>query len=138
MPNRMVYSERFLAGFTLAATVAKDRGAVLAREGLADAVADAMTATARELTELSKADRRARVRALAEPPAHRLPRDAASCPRAYALLARKQRPVEVPDWLRATPLPRPGFTPEPQLQALLARIAARLTAAEAQDPRWPA
>ena len=134
MPNWMSFSEHFLAGFALAATVAKDRGAVLARAGLADAAAYAMTATAREWNELGKTARRARVRALAEPPAHVLPAQPTGSARAFALLARKRKASEVPAWLRSTPLPRPGYTPEPKLNALLARIAARALAGSSDKP----
>jgi hypothetical protein len=133
----MAFSERFLAGFALAATIAKDPGAQLAQQGLAAGIASALTKTARELAALDKAERRARIRMLAEPEAHALPTEPASPLRAYALLARKRRAHEVPRWLRDAPLPRPGYAAERALTALLARIAARPPSAAAKEAeRW--
>jgi hypothetical protein len=132
----MSLTERFLAGFALAATIARDPGAQAARAGLADAVAEPMTEIARELLQLGKADRRARIRALTEPPAHTPSSPMAGHRRALALLAHKRSPG-APAWvrdpsdlrelreLRELPLPRPGYAPEPLLTALLTRIAAR-------------
>jgi hypothetical protein len=135
----MAFSERFLAGFALAATIAKDPGAQLAQQGLAAGVSSALTRTARELSALDKAERRARIRLLtvteAEPPA--LPAEPASPLRAYALLARKHRGHELPRWLRDAPLPRPGYVADRALTALLARIAARQpSAAEKEAEPW--
>jgi hypothetical protein len=133
----MSLTERFLAGFALAATIARDPGAQAARTGLADAVAEPMTEIARQLLQLGKTDRRARIRALTEPPAHTLSSPMAGHRRALALLAHKRSAgtgagaaapaAGVRDLrdLRDLPLPRPGYAPEPVLTALLARIAAR-------------
>jgi len=132
----MSSSERFPAGFALAATIAKDPGATAARSGLAEGVADAMTRTARELVALRKTERRARIRALTEPPVHTpsSPTSAALAPhaasagarRALGLLAHQRGGGTAPGWLHDLPLPRPGYSPEPPLTALLARIAARM------------
>jgi hypothetical protein len=93
-----------------------------------------MTEIARELLQLGKADRRARIRALTEPPAHTLSSPIAGHRRALALLAHsvsKRAPGAAPAWvhelreLGELPFPRPGYAPEPLLTALLARIAAR-------------
>jgi hypothetical protein len=122
----MPFSERFLAGFALAATIAKDPGAAAARGGLAEAVADAITQTAGELLALGKPARRARIRALTEPPPHTLAVPSSGPRRALALLVRQRGPGAAPAWLYDLPLPRPGYRPEPRLSALLARIASRM------------
>jgi hypothetical protein len=135
----MSFSERFLAGFALAATIAKDPGARLAEHGLAESIASGLTRTARELSELDKAERRARIRTLTEPKAYTLPAEPSRPLRAYALLARKRRADEVPHWLRAAALPRPGYVAERALTALLARTASRTPSAakeEGEVERW--
>lgn len=115
----MSFSERLCSGFALAATIAKDAGADKARPGLAARSTEALTATARELASLPKAERRARVRALMSPttlpaPAHI---SGAIVPplRALALLASGSAEI----------VPRPGYTPDPRLLALLQRLAGR-------------
>jgi hypothetical protein len=119
-------SERVLAGFALAATIAKDPGARAARPGLADAVADTLTQTARDLSQLGKAERRARIRTLTEPTTHSaLAKPELGHRRALALLAHARAFTHMPDWLRELPLPRPGYAADPLLLSLLARIAAR-------------
>jgi hypothetical protein len=122
----MSLSERFIAGFALAATIARDPGASAARAGLAGPIVDAWTYTARELLALGKAERRARIRSLTEPAPLQFP-DRATVPvRAFALLARQANHSQAAlHWLAATPLPRAGYAPDAALTALLARIAAR-------------
>jgi hypothetical protein len=122
----MSLSEGFLSGFALAATIAKDPAAEKARAGLAENVTDAWTATARELAAQPKAERRARVRAFMQP----LQAEPAAWPgegrapvRALSALWRTQAANTWPEWLRAAPLPRPGYTPPPLLTAVLQRIA---------------
>jgi hypothetical protein len=113
----MSFSDELRSGFALAATIAKDAGAAKARLGLAAESLEALTATARELAGLPKAERRARVRALMSPsalPTLALTSRAELAPRALALL----QPGS------GQPLPRPGYAPEPRLLALLQRIAA--------------
>ncbi|MET0386741.1 MAG: hypothetical protein ABW321_12320 [Polyangiales bacterium] len=137
----MTFSERFLAGFALAATIARDPGAQQAQAGLAQVIAPQLTALPRELAALPKAERRARVRAwLGAPqplPARTPPIDTrAPTPalRAYALLAHRQRTTTPPpDWLRNAPLPRAGYTPPPELLAQLAQITLRLQTRERDD-----
>jgi hypothetical protein len=122
----MSFSEGFLSGFALAATIAKDPAAEKARAGLAEDVAGAWTATARELAAQPKAERRARVRAFMQPlhpsPAA-WPGEGQAPARALSALWRMQPASTWPEWLRAAPLPRPGYTPEPLLLAVLQRIA---------------
>ena len=121
--SRFASGVRFASGFALAATIAKDRGAERARAGLHDAVADAWTQLAREISGLEKRERRARVREWMTPRGCTWP-SAAQALRACALIARRGPPHSaVPSWLHAAPLPRAGYTPEPQLISLLERIA---------------
>lgn len=124
MPDKMTLSERFLAGFALAATIAKDPGAELARPGLCADRQGPVSATARELLELSKAERRARIRSWMQPKRGMWPSAPTAPLRAYGLLAQRTFANVRPDWLRSAPLPRPGYTPDPQLLELLQRIAA--------------
>jgi hypothetical protein len=130
----MSLSERFLAGFALAATIAKDKSAHAAEGGLASEVAASFSAIARELAELDKSERRARIRALTEPMHRPLPAQPSAPIRAYALLARKRPVSEIPGWLRSAPMPRPGYAPERALTSLLGRIAARST--RSGDDAW--
>jgi hypothetical protein len=123
-PIEMTYSERFLSGFALAATVASDRGAARARAGLHPAIVETWTQPARALAALSKHDRRARVRAWMEPEAYAWPRAARAPLMAWALIAQRVR-ERAPAWLQHAPMPRAGYTPEPELVALLTRIARR-------------
>jgi hypothetical protein len=125
----MSFSERFLAGFALAATIAKDPSARMARDGLADSIADTLTQTARELSELDRLARRAQIRALTEPTPYDPPSEPSRPARAHALLARMKRADEIPSWLRDAPLPRAGYVVERRLMSLLSRIAARTTIA---------
>ncbi|HEY2732786.1 MAG TPA: hypothetical protein VGI70_02325 [Polyangiales bacterium] len=137
----MSFSERFLAGFALAATIAKDKSASAAEGGLAPEVAAEFCVTARELALLDKSERRARVRALTEPLRYPLPLRATAPIRAYALLARKRAVSEIPPWLRSAPLPRPGYAAERALTSLLGRIAARAHAkavTRSGDDSWVA
>jgi len=137
MRAMMTLPPRFLSGFALAATIAKDPGAELARAGLCANIAEPLTATARELMSLSKAERRERVGEWTRP-AHAdrcvWPREAAHPLRAYALLAQRARGnrAALPPWLSTAPLPRAGYTPQPQLVALLSRIAAH----HADEAAW--
>jgi hypothetical protein len=154
----MAFSERFLAGFALAATIAKDPGADKARAGLCASSAEPLTRVARELRELPKDQRRARVSGWMQTmqwlqPAHDVwPSTPEQPVRAYALLAASlqraardprtaNRPRQLPGWLTALtspsttatdatttdattlPLTRAGYRPDPQLIALLQRIA---------------
>lgn len=99
----MTLTERFLSGFALAATIAKDPGGADAQPGLSHDVREPMTAVARELLALSKADRRARVR---------------------AWLARETARAALPSWTRTGTGQR---RPDPRLIACLQRIAAQHT-----------
>ena len=124
--RRAMSSEGFLSGFALAATIAKDPTAEKARAGLADSVADAWTATARDIAAQPKAERRARIRAIMQPlqPSPAVwPATGQAPVRALSALWRTQPASAWPEWLRAAPLPRPGYTPEPQLLQVLQRIA---------------
>jgi hypothetical protein len=120
------FSERCAAGFALAATIAKDPGGLLAERGIAALALMPLTRLARELAQASKAERRARIRALTEPPAFALPSTPTVPARAYVSLARQARSTVIPDWLRKAPVPRAGYTPDVRLNALLQRIAVRL------------
>jgi hypothetical protein len=133
----MSFSERFLSGFALAATVARDPAARIAQHGLAADIADAICSRARELSLLSKAERRARIRDWAGTAPPLFPSAATQPSRAFALLAYTQRAGALPDWVRAAPLPRPGYSPEPQLLALLVRICGRRRSADEADT-WDA
>lgn len=129
MRRGMSFSERFCSGFALAATIAGDPGGERARSGLQEAAREQVTRVARELLALSKVERRARVSALAQPPrparsqGAAWPREARAPLRAYALLAQGEPTGSLPAFLRSAPLPRPGFTPEPDLLQLLRRLA---------------
>jgi hypothetical protein len=120
----MSFSEDVRSGFALAATIAKDAGADKARPGLAASSVDALTEMARELASLPKAERRARVRALMAPTT--LPvsvlTSAAKNHLPLRALALLQQPLPAG---QGEPLPRPGYTPDARLRALLQRIAAR-------------
>ena len=119
-------SERVRAGFALAATIAKDPGAEAACAGMSDALLPALTDTARELQTLSKAERRARIRALTTPEIDAFAFRASGHPRALALLAHSRNSAPTArEWLRELPLPRPGYAAEPSLVAVLSRVAAR-------------
>lgn len=102
----MFVTEAQQAGFALAATIARDSGAKHAHIGLAPDVSDAWCGLARDLERLSKAERRERIRELAQ-----LPRALAAAPK-----------------LRNGQPPRPGYTPSPMLLAVLARTARRTCA----------
>jgi hypothetical protein len=126
----MNFSQRFLAGFALAATIAKDPGAALARPGLEAGSAEPLLATTRDLLALSKAARRARVSEWMQPLRPSWPKsESEAVPlRAFALIAQRSGLTPgsgLPRWLFTAPLPRAGYTPEPGLVALLQRIAAR-------------
>lgn len=126
----MSFSEHLRSGFALAATIAKDSGADKARAGLAPSSLEELISMARELATLPKAQRRARVRALMSPttlPAPtRAPRGPQPPLRALALLQhRVALSDDAQEQLRSAPLPRPGFTPDPRLLALLQRVAGR-------------
>jgi hypothetical protein len=123
----MLISERFCAGFALAATVARDRAAEQARRGLSAAIAPPLLATVQALSELSKAERRARVRSWMEVPRMRWPSEPGTPLRAYALLAQGEPLQTLPGWLRGAPLPRAGYKPPPELMALLRRANAITT-----------
>jgi len=134
MRSGMSFSERFCSGFALAATIAGDPGGERARAGLHESVRESVTGVARELLTLSKAQRRARVSALARPARSAWPSEARSPLRAYALLARSEPPSTLPAFVHAAPLPRAGFTPEPGLLRLLRRIAFQQTEPGDADP----
>ena len=124
----MLISERFCAGFALAATIAGDRDAELASGGLCADIAPPLLTTVRALSALSKKERRDRVRALLQPqrpawpseppPAHGQAHGHAPL-RAYALIAQGESPQTLPGWVRAAPLPRPGYQPPAELLAVL-------------------
>jgi hypothetical protein len=122
MRFRMYVSEAQQAGFALAATIARDAGAKHAHIGIARDVSDAWCGLARDLERASKAERRERIRELTRAQKTR-PATTSENPssnaarRALALLAGRT--------FGADTLPRPGFTPEPALLALLHRIAQR-------------
>lgn len=118
----MPFSERFCAGFALAATVAGDRNAELASGGLSADIAPPLLDTMRALSALSKKERRDRVRAFLMPQALRLPAQPEEPLRAYTLLAQGTGAQALPAWLRAAPLPRAGYTAPPELVALLRRM----------------
>jgi hypothetical protein len=122
MPCPVSWSERCCEGFALAATIAGDRGAVLADAGVCAAARQELSVLARALGELPKAERRARVRRLTQraPLAdHQAGRPA----RALGLLASQAPAEQARAWLSAAALPRPGFVAAPALLALLQRIA---------------
>jgi hypothetical protein len=121
----MSFSEHFLSGFALAATIAKDPAAQRAHAGLAASVVAPLTRVARELVELSKAERRARIRGWTEPASCQLPEAPAQPVRAFALLAHRSAGGSIPLWLRSAPLPRAGYAPDRQLTSLLLRMAAQ-------------
>lgn len=117
----MPISERFCAGFALAATIAGDRGAELASAGLHAELAPPLLDTVRALGALSKAERRDRVRAYLQPRQLTWPKVATWPERAYVLLAQGANAQTRPDWLRSAALPRPGYQPPADLLALLRR-----------------
>jgi hypothetical protein len=101
----MLVTEAQQTGFALAATIARDSGARRAHVGLAPDVSDLWCGLARDLEGLSKAERRQRIRQLAQ-----MPRPAAV---ATSSVVRRVQPS------------RPGYVPSPQLLTMLARIARR-------------
>jgi hypothetical protein len=115
----MSTSERFCAGFALAATIAGDRGGELASTGLHAELAPPLLETVRALGALSKTERRDRVRAYLQPKPLHWPPAPAWPERAYALLARGDGS---PSWVYEAPLPRPGYQPPADLLALLRRV----------------
>ena len=125
--QRMQSSERFCAGFALAATIAGDRDAQLASPGLCADIAPPLLTTVRALSALSKKERRDRVRALLQPRRVVWPSEAPAPAmlRAYALLGRGEAQT-APAWVREAPLPRPGFQPTPELLAALRNSASAL------------
>lgn len=104
-------------GFALAATIARDPGAKLAHIGIAPDVRDAWCGLARDLERCGKAERRERIRKLTAG----LRRRTTNIPAGRAKLAG----VPDPRGVASRRSIRPGFAPEPQLVALLRRIAAR-------------
>jgi len=124
----MACSERFLAGFALAATVSRDRGAQHAREGLHGTVAEVWTRSARELADLPKQARRAAVSAWMQPEVCVWPATPPAPLLAWALIAQRAQ-APAPPWFQAEArecsLPRAGYTPEPELVALLMRLVTR-------------
>lgn len=114
----MTITERFCAGFALAATIAADRDAELARSGLHSELARPLLETVHALAGLSRRERRERVRAYLRPRPLPWPAEPAAPGRAYALIARGD---SSPDWVHQTPLPRPGYEPPADLIALLRR-----------------
>jgi hypothetical protein len=117
----MAVSERFCAGFALAATVSGDRDAELAAGGLSADIAPPLLDTVRALSALSKKERRDRVRAVLAPEPLAWPAQPAAPLRAYMLLAQGASAQTLPGWLHAAPLPRPGYTAPPELSSLLRR-----------------
>jgi hypothetical protein len=121
--SAMPLSERFCAGFALAATIAGDRGAELASTGLHAEIAEPLLDTVRALGALSKKERRDRVRAFLQLQPLSWPSGPTAPLRAYVLLAQGESSQTLPGWLRSAPLPRPGYKPPPELLALLRRSA---------------
>lgn len=119
----MLISERFCAGFALAATVAGDRTAELASRGLHPDIAPPLLDTVRALGALGKKERRDRVRSFLAPRPLVWPAQPAAPLRAYMLLARGESAQPLPGWVLSAPLPRPGFSVSPELSSLLRRAA---------------
>jgi hypothetical protein len=123
------WPERRREGFALAAAARGDRGAQKAAPGLcADVVADA-TSVALRLSAGDATARRRWVRELLHAPRTWTPDPSATTgtpahipPRVLALLATQVDRDLGRRWLEAAPLPRPGFTPEPYLLALLRQL----------------
>jgi hypothetical protein len=119
----MSISERFCAGFALAATVAGDRTAELAQRGLHPDIAPPLLDTVQALGALSKKERRDRVRSFLAPQPLTWPAEPAAPLRAYMLLAQGENTQALPSWVRSAPLPRPGYSAPPELTVLLRRAA---------------
>jgi hypothetical protein len=123
------WPERRREGFALAAAARGDAGAHKAAPGLcADVVADA-TSVALRLSAGDAAARRRWVRELLHAPRTWTPGPSVTAgtpthipPRALGLLATQVDRDLGRRWLKAAPLPRPGFTPEPRLLALLRQL----------------
>ena len=133
----MHITERFCAGFALAATIAGDRAAELASGGLHEELAPPLFETVRALAMLSKKERRDRVRAYLQPKQLIWPAAPTWPERGYALIARGD---SSPAWLRAAPLPRPGYQPPADLLALLRRVlrSSRPSShTESESRPWP-
>jgi hypothetical protein len=111
----MEWAEESRAGFALAATLAHDRGALLARAGLCTEAQNALCALPALLASMPRDARRAHVAELARSVA----RAAADEGRLPALLD----PARM----------RPGFVPERSLIALLRRL--EQAHAQAEPPR---
>ena len=131
----MEWSDAQIEGFALAATACGDRDAGLGGRGLMPHACAEVTRVARALARGEPDERRTWVaRTLAHMQELALARvgfDAARVqaarvpPRALALLAATvDKPVGA-RWIALTPLPRPGYVPEPALRTLLARLIAR-------------
>jgi hypothetical protein len=112
-------------GFALAAAARGDRGARAALAGLSPMIAAHAASVAAQLADDDPKTRRAwirRVLAARQSPAH----DQGARPmRALALLAAEVDRSLGRAWLAAAPLPRPGYTADPRLVALLCKLTAR-------------
>jgi hypothetical protein len=119
----MSWSELTRQGFAFAAIAADDPGAKLAEPGLSPSIANEVTQIAKDLAKLDKKSRKQaveRISKLISPP---LPADIEFSPRALSLLAPSVSREIAQKWLIGAPLPRPGFHPEPDLRAVVRRVA---------------
>jgi len=119
----MSWSELTQQGFALAAIAADDPGAKLAKPGLSPSIAEEVTQVANDLAILDKRSRKRaveRISKLISPP---LPSEIELHPRALSLLSPYVSRQVAQKWLAEAPLPRPGFHPEPDLRAVVRRIA---------------
>jgi hypothetical protein len=119
----MSWSELTQQGFAFAAIAADDPGANLAKPGLFPSIAKEVTKIANDLAKLDKRSRKQaveRISKLISPP---LPAEIEISPRALSLLAPSVSREIAQEWLSGAPLPRPGFRPEPNLRAVVRRIA---------------
>ena len=119
----MSWSELAQQGFALAAIAADDPGAKLAVPGLSPSIANEVTQIANDLAKLDKRSRKQaveRISKLIPPP---LPAEIELSPRARSLLAASVSREIAQKWLAGAPPPRPGFHPEPDLKAVVRRIA---------------
>jgi hypothetical protein len=117
------WSKKSVQGFTIAALIADDPEALLAKPGLVPEVADSLTRICKELAVVDLDARRKQVSRLASLLSPTLPDQVALAPRAQALLSRTVSKRVGRKWLSDAPPVRPGFKPEPGLIALLRRIA---------------
>lgn len=129
----MEIPERASQGFLLAATVARDRGAIRAEAGVAPEVCTAWLSAARAFRQLERGGRDQALAGMAVEPPLTAVQLATVRPRVACLLATRAETTAARPLLARGPLPRPGYVAEPYLLRLLYRCVRAQAAAETQN-----